>query len=140
MKSVDSLNSALGKKKGNGKNSRYAAEKKRIKSFKHKEQAGDKNKILRFWALVIFFAGLIFISWLFFLKVEFKNSSLGGAFSKIFSPLGQAMINAQGELAKIKNINIEKILSENATENQNKEEVSPEIKELEERVFPQFEK
>ena len=134
MKLVDSLNSSLSKRKS----SSNSIDKKRINSLRHKEQAGEKNKVLIFWALVVFSAGLIFVSWLFFLKLELKDVARGGTFGKIFSSLGQAVTNAQEDLAELKNINFEKIQSENETKNQNKKEVSPEIKDLEEQVFPQF--
>lgn len=138
MKSVDSLNISSRKKKNSRGNSRQPAIKKRVNSFNQEEPA-SKNKPLIFWVLIVFSAGIIFISWLFFLKVELKDVANGGTFSKVFSSLGQAMANTLGDLAEIKNINFEKLLPEAEDKNQNKEEVSPQIKELEERVFPQFE-
>lgn len=136
MKPVDSLNPSKKKKSSPEPNNRPVIREKPIRSSTRQKQASQKKKILTFWALVVFSAGVIFISWLFFLKVELKDASQGKEFGEIFTNgANRAMCGIKESLQMLEDINLEELSNTNQPAER---VVDPEIKKLEEEVFPQF--
>ncbi|PIY96652.1 MAG: hypothetical protein COY66_03575 [Candidatus Kerfeldbacteria bacterium CG_4_10_14_0_8_um_filter_42_10] len=121
-----------------GRNIGYQKNKKRHpSSFSHSEQDQAKRSLL--WILVSGTMVLVIVGWVFFLRIQIPSDlKKGGGFSEISGTIGD-MFKTIGEgIDKFGSTLNAKLKSDNSeSEEQSLKEAQ--IRELEKKVFPQFE-
>lgn len=151
MKPVDSLKPAKRKptKKPKKVFQAYTKDRPRSSPVRKKTQIDQKKTV--FLAMIVSSVLVIFIVWLFFLKVELRHTAEGGAFIRTISDFGKIDQAITVMFREIKdadfnwsepengNVNTNNSVNNGNTSCRDRLEVDPEIRELEKKVFPQFE-